>query len=386
MASQFGGGEPAAICGRRGAGQESTESSAYLDRESIDPSWGIAAFVDTETTGCNLDRDDIVELAIVLFAFDRGTGQITGVVDEYVGLQQPAVPIRPGACRVHGIREEDVRGKRLDTARIAAMLEQAEPLVAHNERFDRAFVARLFPGCELKPWLCSMRGIDWRGHGFNSRRLEDLLRCHGIRTEQEHMAASDARDAVVLLSQRAQDGRSYFWELLSHYRQVQDAAIAGFREGAPTRSWIFQCNPERFDIDRYLAESDALLGWFIRQKHFLDRIEDGDEVFIWRSDGGRRGSGGIIARARVVGWPEEISGQGLRRYYRNSEWKRSGIGVWLHILEVRLGDGMIKRSSLLTHPVLKDLRILRVPVETNYLLSSEEGTEIRRLWHPQTAA
>jgi len=122
---------------------------------------------------------------------------------------------------------------------------------------------------------------------------------------------------------------------------------------SPSVSWILQCNPERFDIDRYLAENDDLLGWFIRQRHFVDRMEEGDEVFIWRSDGGRKDTGGIIARARVVGSPEEMSGQELKSYYRTTEWRHVGIGVWLDILEVKLGDGMIKRSSLLTHPILR---------------------------------
>ncbi|NLG78812.1 MAG: EVE domain-containing protein [Firmicutes bacterium] len=366
---------------RRGARGRVAECLVYLDGESIDPSWGIAGFVDTETTGRDHDTDEIVELALVLFAFDRNTGRIMGIVDEYVGLREPAVPIHPGAYRVHGITLKDVRGKRLDNVRIEAMLDRAEFLVAHNERFDRGFVARLFPKCKSKKWLCSMRGIDWRRHGFNSKKLENLLQCHGIRTEQEHRAGSDARDAVLLLSQRSRDGQSYFLELLRHYQPIGGSAIVRSCDGAPTRSWIFQCNPRRFDIDRYLTENDGPLGWFVRQKHFLDQISEGDEVFIWRSDGGRKETGGIIAKARVVSSPDEMSGRGLKSYYRTNEWRHAGIGVWLEILEARLGDGMIKKSSLLTHRVLKDLRILRVPVETNYLLTKEEAAEIRRLWN-----
>ena len=44
-------------------------------------------------------------------------------------------------------------------------------------------------------------------------------------------------------------------------------------------------------------------------------------------------------------------------------------------------DGFISRLSLLEHPVLKDLLILRLRQQTNYLLPPEHAIELQKLWN-----
>lgn len=158
-----------------------------------------AAFIDVETTGLDPSYDQVIEMAVVLFAFRRSTGEILGIVDTYTGLQEPTVPISPDAQRVHGISIRQVRGKRLDRQRIAAMIDRADILIAHNAAFDRRFVERLFPEAVGKPWYCSMRGIDWAGKGFPSKGLQQLLRDHHIHPGRAHRALDDAKAAVLLL-------------------------------------------------------------------------------------------------------------------------------------------------------------------------------------------
>lgn len=174
----------------------------------------LAGLIDVETTGLDPRRDEVVELALLLFAFQRETGRILDVVDEYTGLREPGCPISRGAARVHGLTLDQLRGCRLDTARLQAMVARAEFLVAHNARFDRAFVGRLLPMVLAKPWLCSMRSIDWQGHGFPSRRLQALLRQHGIAAGRSHRSGSDARATLALLARPAPAGHPYFRELI----------------------------------------------------------------------------------------------------------------------------------------------------------------------------
>ena len=190
------------------------------------PRWGVAGFVDVETTGLSPYAEEIVELALVLFAFDRATGEIAGIVDQYVGLREPGKPIPPEATAVHGITGDLVRGKRLDDARVAELVARAEFLVAHNAAFDRAFVERLYPFVSLKPWLCSMRGIDWRGRGFPSRGLQNLLRAHRIEVRRAHRGEDDVKAALRLLATRDAAGRPYFRELLSSLGEPGQAAQA----------------------------------------------------------------------------------------------------------------------------------------------------------------
>jgi len=47
------------------------------------------------------------------------------------------------------------------------------------------------------------------------------------------------------------------------------------------RAWLFQANPDKFDLDGYLADQDAIT-WGIRQKQYVSEIVPGDNVFIWR--------------------------------------------------------------------------------------------------------
>ncbi|GIW08165.1 MAG: DNA polymerase III subunit epsilon [Dehalococcoidia bacterium] len=62
------------------------------------------AFLDLETTGIAVDRDRIVEIAMVIVHPD-------GHEDENVFRVNPGVPIPPGASRVHGIFDHDVAGR-----------------------------------------------------------------------------------------------------------------------------------------------------------------------------------------------------------------------------------------------------------------------------------
>lgn len=181
---------------------------------------GIAGFIDVETTGLSPAADEVVELALWLFEFHRSSGEIMRIVDTYTELREPSRPIPRAASRIHGIYWDDVVGKQLDTFRVEAMLQKAEFLVAHNAGFDRSFVTRLFPCCLDKPWLCSMRGINWKGRGYPSAALQRLLEAHRIQVEQAHRADADVQGALRLLSHTDREGKRYFLELLEHYSAV----------------------------------------------------------------------------------------------------------------------------------------------------------------------
>src|SRR5512134_3136838 len=70
-----------------------------------------AVFVDTETTGLE-ERDEVIELALVPFEYDRATGAIVRVDEARVlsAFRQPSFPIPAESARVHGIFDADVAG------------------------------------------------------------------------------------------------------------------------------------------------------------------------------------------------------------------------------------------------------------------------------------
>jgi len=179
---------------------------------------GTACFLDVETTGFSPRTDEVVELAMVLFEFSYNAGEITRVVDSYCGLREPNVPIHPGAMRVHGLTPDELRGKQLDNERVQSILSDSDLLVAHNSSFDKPFVCRLFKQAAQIPWACSCKDIRWHMYGYNSAKLQELIRAHNIRTIQTHRAQDDVEDALELLKRHSPSGHTFFAELLQAAR------------------------------------------------------------------------------------------------------------------------------------------------------------------------
>ncbi|ETI69449.1 AAA family ATPase [Neobacillus vireti] len=131
--------------------------------------------------------------------------------------------------------------------------------------------------------------------------------------------------------------------------------------------WIFQGNPKQFDVNTYVQENEVV-EWSIRQKQFVDEISKDDNIFIWRSDGGNKNTGGIIALCEAVSDPIK----------EEEDYK-----VKLKILERRLTveKGMLLRHELKEIPDTMNLQIFKISQLTNYRLSDEEYNRIINLWN-----
>lgn len=130
--------------------------------------------LDTETTGLDAAKDRIIELALLVVDVDVATGRPLQVQHVFDELEDPGFPIPAEATRVTGITDAMVAGKRLDEARIQSLIEGASLVIAHNARFDRAFVERRLPAFAELPWSCSLSEIDWSAQGRSSAKLEYL--------------------------------------------------------------------------------------------------------------------------------------------------------------------------------------------------------------------
>lgn len=145
-------------------------------------------------------------------------------------------------------------------------------------------------------------------------------------------------------------------------------------------TWIFQGNPKRFNVDDYVLGNE-IIWWSIRQESLVKHVQINDEVFIWRSDGGSKGTGGIIARAVVITLPEiyKNNGEPAAHLYEELGDKLKQ-AVKLKVLEVDVKKG-INRMELINHTKLNDLKILRLKQNTNYLVEEKHKSYLKQMWY-----
>lgn len=180
----------------------------------------IAVIVDTETTGLDVLQDEVVEIGMVAFPYDR-RGNVGSVINTFSAMQQPSKPIPVDISKLTGISNEMVFGRSIDRASLEEFVKPASLVVAHNAAFDRPMCEKLSTSFAEKPWGCSATEIDWRRYGFEGTKLAYILNQLG----QFHSGHRELDDCTALFNiLRAPlvgtDG-SVFAELLSCARKTR---------------------------------------------------------------------------------------------------------------------------------------------------------------------
>ena len=156
-------------------------------------------YLDLETTGLDQVSDRVIEIGMVRFAYDLETGSVLGMLDSYGALEDPGRPLPPEITRLTGIDDAMLAGQRIDDARVAALLDGAGLVIAHNARFDRPFAEARLPVFTEIAWACSHRDVDWRLEGFESSGLQALVMASGGFYEG-HRAVEDCYAGVHMLA------------------------------------------------------------------------------------------------------------------------------------------------------------------------------------------
>jgi DNA polymerase-3 subunit epsilon len=152
--------------------------------------------IDVETTGLSPKSDRILELALVEYT----NGAIS---NQLVSLFNPDGPV--GASDIHGITDQDV----INAPRFAEKSEeivrfiQGRTLVAHNARFDLAFLRNelAFAGFEI-PWipaLCTFEASRYYFPNLERRKLSDCCHEAEIELTNAHSALGDAMATGLLI-------------------------------------------------------------------------------------------------------------------------------------------------------------------------------------------
>lgn len=172
------------------------------------------AVIDTETTGLKIELGaKIIDLGIVICEYGRETGTLYRVVDSYEGLEDPELPIPAEITQLTGITDEMVRGKRIDDAEVARVMDQVSLVICHNARFDRAFLEQRFPAFTQQRFACSLHEVPWSNWQLRTSKLDYLGFRFGL-FHDGHRARADVDMLTALLAQKTLDSKETVLSLL----------------------------------------------------------------------------------------------------------------------------------------------------------------------------
>ena len=216
----------------------------------------IAVIVDTETTGLDHTKDEVIELGMVAFTHDED-GRVGDVIGTFNALREPTVPISPEITRLTGITPDMVAGHVLDLGAVESFIEPADLIIAHNARFDRPFCERLSRAFQAKAWACSHSEIAWSGFGFEGSKLGYLLTqcgwfhqghravedCHALLEVLAAPLPSEARLPLGHMLASARKSRIRIWAESSPFDMKDQLRKRGYRwndgtDGRPKSWWV----------------------------------------------------------------------------------------------------------------------------------------------------
>ncbi len=154
------------------------------------------AILDIETTGGQFNEEGITEIAI--YKFDGHE-----VVDQFISLVNPEIPIQPFVVKLTGINNEMLRlaPKFFEVAKRIIEITQDCIIVAHNASFDyrilRTEFRRLGYDFQAKT-LCTVELAKIVIPEQPSYSLGKLVRALGIPMADRHRASGDALATVKL--------------------------------------------------------------------------------------------------------------------------------------------------------------------------------------------
>ncbi len=248
----------------------------------------------------------------------------------------------------------------------SSLMARAEAPQNYNEflgasRFEPGSVVRLVTGVSLDQVIpLSAKGGDRR------RIFEEAFR--------DGLTVREINSRARSISSNARPDADIFIALNKGYAKLE-------ARGRSAYIWIFQGNPDSFDLDGYLASTGAIL-WTVRQRHHAPLMRPGDEVLIWRARGrDKKAVSGVVAHGEIVEVPREQSEDEEARRF----WKNTPVGLELRVrLQIdrvaRNKKEVVQREWLKEDPILNDLLVLKI-TGTNFLVDDPvQAGRLRALW------
>lgn len=143
-------------------------------------------------------------------------------------------------------------------------------------------------------------------------------------------------------------------------------------------TWIFQGNPETFDIDGYLAASNGVITWLAPK--LTAEIKPGDTAYIWRSGAEKGLPAGIVAAGSVLDQPSVQADDPISKPF----WKSPDTGhaprVKIRLSRVASIKEVLKREWMKEDSVLSNMLIMKQPAGTVFRVQPAEAERLDQLW------
>lgn len=246
---------------------------------------GNAAFIDFETEGLNTLEDDVIDGAVILMEYNENF-ELTKVVDLYSSLNDPGKPITEKVISITNITDDMVKSHKLDWNKFNSICSKADIIIAHNVKFDKAFLRNRGKFKDDKLYACSIDLIEWKEkHEQSCCRLQHLAFEHDIFSERQHRAIDDVKLLIKLLKQpsKGDKNKTYFQELMiksreqmfivyawnAAYEKKEELKKIGFRWNPQHKVW-WKSIPESMveETEEYLKSNvyNKSSGWEVKRQ------------------------------------------------------------------------------------------------------------------------
>ena len=165
---------------------------------------------DTETTGLNYSRDEIIEFSAVAVDLVNGAPKVVLEYDELISLS-PGGFVPPKIQQLTGITNEDLREKGIPKTRlcsdIARMLTPKTLLLAYNAHFDLSFLFYLLlrdgdPAILKGKDKLDLLTVYWDRHSY-PHKLCSAIEVYGLsgKVVNSHRAVDDVIATVAVMEE-----------------------------------------------------------------------------------------------------------------------------------------------------------------------------------------
>ena len=147
------------------------------------------------------------------------------------------------------------------------------------------------------------------------------------------------------------------------------------------QTWIFQGNPDEYDIDGYLASRPAQVVWLVSR--YASEIAIGDRAYLWRNQGQQNAVAGVVAEGIVIAPPqlraEDPDALPFWRI-RTARGNAPQVRASLRLVKVASKREVLRRDWCVDDPILKELPNLKMQAGTNYKIASPQAQRLEALW------